>query len=165
MWRTQCGKSPREGGILPVYVLTTFCSHSAAKFSVQIVSIPMQTVCIPEGKILCIHLFRTVGDSNPALIINEFGRAIGSCLRGAYGRKIAVRILLGGAPSIHSSFCTSFKLFQPTQKVSILFSATPDTPDSPDISVRPLYFPNNIGLCVCERVLASSLCIARSLYE
>ena len=32
----------------------------------------------------CIHLFRTVGDSNPALIINEFGRVIGSCLRGAY---------------------------------------------------------------------------------
>ena len=60
----------------------------------QIVNIPMQTVCIPECKTCSIHLFRTVGDPNLALIINEFGRVKGSCLRSAYGRKIAVRILL-----------------------------------------------------------------------
>ena len=41
----------------------------------------------------CIHLSRTVGDSNPVLIINEFVRVKGSCLRSAYGRKIAVRFL------------------------------------------------------------------------
>lgn len=29
----------------------------------------MQTVCIPEGHFRCILPFRTVGDSNPALII------------------------------------------------------------------------------------------------
>ena len=34
-----------------------------------------------------------LGISNPALIINEFSRGTGSCLRGVYERKIAVRIL------------------------------------------------------------------------
>ena len=89
--------NPGEGGILPVYLPTTFRSHFAAKFSMQIVNIPMQTVCIPECKTCSIHLFRTVGDPNLALIINEIGRVKGSCLRSAYGRKIAVRILLEAA--------------------------------------------------------------------
>ena len=93
MWRTKFGKSPGEGGILPVYLLTTFCSHFAAKFSMQIVNNPMQTVCISAGYFRSIHLFRTVGDSSLILIINEFGRLKGSCLRSTYGRKIAVRIM------------------------------------------------------------------------
>lgn len=37
--------------------------------------------------------FGTVGDSNPALSINEFDRVKGSFLRSAYERKFAVRIL------------------------------------------------------------------------
>jgi hypothetical protein len=32
----------------------------------------MHIVCIPAGQFRCIHLFRTFGDSNPALIINHF---------------------------------------------------------------------------------------------
>ena len=112
MWRTKCGKSPGEGGILPVCLLTTFCSHFAAKFSMQIVNNPMQTVCIPEGHFRCIHLFRTVGDSNLTLIINEFDRLKGSCLLSAYGRKIAVRILWQAAISVSAFSLRSVALDQ-----------------------------------------------------
>ena len=90
---TRSVANPGEGGILPVYLPTTFRSHFAAKFSMQIVNNAMHIVCIPAGHFRCIHPFRTVGDSNPTLIINEFGRVKGSCLRSAYGRKIAVRFL------------------------------------------------------------------------
>ena len=69
---TRSVANPGEGGILPVYLPTTFRSHFTAKFSVQIVNVPMHIVCIPAGHFHCIHRFRTVGDSNPALIINDF---------------------------------------------------------------------------------------------
>ena len=81
MWRTQCGKSHGERGILPIYLPTTFRSHFAAKFSMQIVNIPMHIVCIPAGHFRCIHLFRTVEDSYPALIINHFRGENRVCLR------------------------------------------------------------------------------------
>ena len=73
--------NPGEGGILPVYLPTTFRSHFAAKFSMQIVNVPMQIVCISDVHFRCIHLFRTVGDSNPALIINDFRGKNRACLR------------------------------------------------------------------------------------
>ena len=38
----------------------------------QIETIPMHIVFIPAGLFRCIHLFWTIGDSNPALIINHF---------------------------------------------------------------------------------------------
>ena len=86
-----------------VYLPTTFRSPFAAKFSMQIVNVPMHIVCIPAGHFRCIHLFRTVGDSNPALIIKHFRGKNRACLRSAYGRKIAVRILWAG-----SYFCAGF---------------------------------------------------------
>ena len=41
----------------------------------------MHIVCIPAGYFRCIHLFRTFGDSNPALIINHFRGKNRACLR------------------------------------------------------------------------------------
>ena len=41
----------------------------------------MHIVCIPAGHFRCIHLFRTVGDSNSALIINHFREEKRTCLR------------------------------------------------------------------------------------
>lgn len=64
-----------------VYLPTTFRSHFAAKFSMQIVNNAMHIVCIPAGHFRCIHPFRTVGDSNPALIINDFRSKNRACLR------------------------------------------------------------------------------------
>ena len=89
-----------------VYVLTTFYSHFAAKFSMQIVNIPMQTVCIPEGHFRCIHLFRTVGDSNPALIINHFLGENQVCLRmftNSLRAKNRMRFLLAGGANAQLS--------------------------------------------------------------
>ena len=87
---------PGKRGILPIYLPTTFRSHFAAKFSMQIVNNPMHIVCVPAGHFRCIHLFRTVGDSNPALIINYFRgekrRAYG-CLQIRSGQKLRLRFL------------------------------------------------------------------------
>ena len=70
-----------EGGILPAHLPATFRSHLAAKFSMQIVNNAMHIVCIPAGHFRCIHHFRTVGDSNPTLIINHFRGENRACLR------------------------------------------------------------------------------------
>ena len=41
----------------------------------------MHIVCIPASHFRCIDLFRTVGDSNPALIIKHFRGKNRACLR------------------------------------------------------------------------------------
>ena len=46
---TRSVANPGERGILPIYLPTTFRSHFAAKFSMQIVNIPTHNVCIPAG--------------------------------------------------------------------------------------------------------------------
>ena len=62
----------------------------------------MHIVCIPVGHFRCIHLFRTVGDSNPTLIIKHFRGENRACLRMFTKRKIRVRFLAGGY------FCAGF---------------------------------------------------------
>ena len=95
-----------ERGILPIYLPTTFRSHFAAKFSMQIVNNAMHIVCIPAGHFHCIHLFRTVGDSNPALIINYFRGENRACLRmftNSLRAKNRMRFLLAGGANAQLS--------------------------------------------------------------
>ena len=90
-----------------VYLPTTFRSHFAAKFSMQIVNVPMHIVCILAGHFCCIHPFRTVGDSNPVLIINDFRGKNRACLRmftNSLRAKNRVRFLRAGGYFFMSFF-------------------------------------------------------------
>ena len=73
----------------------------------QIVNNAMHIVCILAGHFCCIHPFRTVGDSNPVLIINYFWGKNRACLRmftNSLRAKMPVRFLLAGGYFFMSFF-------------------------------------------------------------
>ena len=99
-----------ERGILPVHLPTTFRSHFTAKFSVQIVNIPMHIVCIPAGYFRCIHLSRTVGSSNPALIINDFRCKNRACFTDVYESNVSPLSFWGNSENTRSSSARLYNL-------------------------------------------------------